>query len=411
MTTPATQELLSFFVCGTPTDKGGFELVELGPSPLPGTPSHYLDRGLAHPEQTTHDVQSLVVDGARYIRYVQSQPINPSDSASNRGAYLSVGFMSATVPTLHVAANCIAFVSETAGRVRAHLDANTSFPPGFRLQQLSYGSPLTLDLFTHFASPLLLSDLLLQAANRKGQFDQGRESCLLTTREMQLTAGDFPFYTDDNVEAAIQSLEDDRVRIGHLAEASLEVAAFANDQRRNWQDFESNLQQALEAAALASDTGQRLLDKLAEHQRRVKRISQELPSPSTAQGAGEWAEPAHSEHANRMAPREKARTVWRALASRGGSSDFRYVKAAAAAALLAVAVIAIAFFIPEDTVEQPPPYAATAVPDGQVSTKIDSPTAETPAQEVIQSDVVRERSALDEIPDRDALSPDPPEDT
>jgi hypothetical protein len=319
--------------------------------------------------------------------------------------------MSATVPTLHVAANCIAFVSEIAGRVRAHLDTNNSFSPGFRLQQLSYGSPLTLDLFTHFASPLLLSDLLLQAANRKGQFDHGRESCLLTTREVQLTAGDFPFYTDDNVEAAIQSLEDDRVRIGHLAEASLEVAAFANDQRRNWQDFESNLQQALEAAALADDTGQRLLDKLAEHQRRVKRISQELPSPPTAQSAGEWAEPAHSEHANRMAPREKARTVWRALAPRGGSSDFRYLKAAAAAALLAVVVIATVFFIFEDIVEQPPPYAATAVPDSQGSPKVDPPTGETPVQEVIQSDVIRERSALDEIPDQDAFSPDPPEDT
>jgi hypothetical protein len=112
-----------------------------------------------------------------------------------------------------------------------------------------------------------------------------------------------------------------------------------------------------------------------------------------------------------MAPREKARTVWRALAPRGRSSDFRYLKAAAAAALLAVVVIATVFFIFEDTVEQPPPYAATAVPDSQGSPKVDPPTGETPVQEVIQSDVIRERSALDEIPDQDAFSPDPPEDT
>ena len=35
---------VAFFVCGTPSNRRGFEFVELGPERLPGAPEAYLDK-------------------------------------------------------------------------------------------------------------------------------------------------------------------------------------------------------------------------------------------------------------------------------------------------------------------------------------------------------------------------------
>ena len=104
----------AFFLCGTPSDKGGFEYAELGPEALPGNPASYLDRRLDNRKYVSYEINNLLVSQLQVVVYAQSYPINPNDSEINRGAFLAVGFVTTTTPTLHTASGWIGHVGEIA---------------------------------------------------------------------------------------------------------------------------------------------------------------------------------------------------------------------------------------------------------------------------------------------------------
>ena len=56
---------VAFFVCGTPSNSRGFELVELGPERLPGSPETYLTQGWV--PEIAREVRTGPVEGLRRI--------------------------------------------------------------------------------------------------------------------------------------------------------------------------------------------------------------------------------------------------------------------------------------------------------------------------------------------------------
>src|SRR5687767_3509669 len=111
---------VAFFVCGTPSNNRGFELVELGPERLPGAPEAYLDKAPADAVES-HRIESILVAGQRHVEYSRVLRINPNDSEANRGAYVAVGCLIGQRVALHTVANCVDVVSELYGRVSSAL--------------------------------------------------------------------------------------------------------------------------------------------------------------------------------------------------------------------------------------------------------------------------------------------------
>src|SRR5262245_16781806 len=160
---------VAFFVCGTPSNNRGFELVELGPAKLPGSPEAYLDKAPAVAE--CHRVESVVIDGERHVQYSRVLKINPNDAEANRGAYIAVGCLIRERLALGAVANCLNVVSELYGRVLSALTAERAFPAGFRLAEFAHlGSDLD-DRAADPCSPLLVADVVLQALNVEGPID------------------------------------------------------------------------------------------------------------------------------------------------------------------------------------------------------------------------------------------------
>ena len=159
--------MVAFFICGTPSNNDGFQFVDLGPGHLPGLPASYLDRAPGE-DVEDHRFESVFVEGRRYIQYGRVLRINPNDSAANRGAYVAVGcLIGEQLPTQSVS-NCVDIVSEIFGGVCSALNRARSFPVGYRFADYTYqGAPLS-DRLAHQCSPLLLTDVLRQAAAQRG---------------------------------------------------------------------------------------------------------------------------------------------------------------------------------------------------------------------------------------------------
>src|SRR5688572_8149659 len=101
---------VAFFVCGTPSNNRGFELVELGPGKLPGSPEAYLDKAPVDAAER-HRIESVLIDGQRYVQYSRVLKINPNDAEANRGAYVAVGCLIGQRLPLHAVTNCLDIVS------------------------------------------------------------------------------------------------------------------------------------------------------------------------------------------------------------------------------------------------------------------------------------------------------------
>jgi hypothetical protein len=175
---------VAFFVCGTPSNHRGFELVELGPESLPGSPETYLDK--APPEAAeSHRIEPVVVDGQRYVQCSRVLRINPNDAEANRGAYVAVGCLIRERLALHAVANCLDVVAELHGRVSSALTPDRAFPAGFRLGDFKHsGTPLD-ERAAYHCSPLLVADVVLQALNGEGPVEWAKsKEVLLIPAEM-----------------------------------------------------------------------------------------------------------------------------------------------------------------------------------------------------------------------------------
>src|SRR5690349_6310331 len=177
---------VAFFVCGTPSNNRGFELVELGPERLPGSPESYLDKPPPDAAEC-HRVESVVVDGQRHVLCSRVLRINPNDAEANRGAYVAVGCLLRERLGLNAIANCLDLIAELSGRVASALTAQRSFPAGFRLGQLALAGAALDESAAYQCSPLLVVDVVAQALNGEGPLDWAKaKEVVLAPAEMTL---------------------------------------------------------------------------------------------------------------------------------------------------------------------------------------------------------------------------------
>ena len=398
---------LAFFVCGTPSDKGGFEYVELGPDSLPGNPLSYLDRRLATRKQFSYDIEIVSVDQSQVAVYAQSYPINPNDSEINRGAFLAVGFICTTTPSLHTATNWISHVGEIATNLRTKLKPNNTLPKGFRLKEFTYES-LRSDLLTHQCSPLLRADLLLQATHRTGKFEH-RDSFTFGNRDFPVDSAisDHLLYTGSD-EFAIQALDIERERLAELAETARHAAALAASEQKNWLAFQKGTQRELEAFSDRKTDFDAVLERLLEQLKAAERIAEKgaasnrVKSVHPANQPGNDTRQPRFERSDESNPRKPQRHSARITPNRtvGLWSTNRSLLGKLPANSTAIAIIAVSivllltavFFQNRVSVTSAPTAYNAETPEGRPSIEA------KPAFGDLRTtpDIVRERAALDE---------------
>jgi hypothetical protein len=264
---------VAFFVCGTPSNNDGFQLVELGPAKLPGSARGYLDRPASDTAES-YRFEPVLVDGRRYLLYGRALRINTYDSAANRGAYLAVGCLVGTMLPMHVVANCIDIVSEIYGNVTGLLDADRRFAPGYRLSQYVYsGVPLD-ERLEHQCSPLLLADLIMQGLGAEGavEWQQGKP---LSFSPAELLAADvrrYQRYTTEGALGSLLSLDERRAEIEATMRQTVAAAGLANELHTEWQSFRQSLDEgvarlAAKASAFRAFTGD--MERVAERSSRL----------------------------------------------------------------------------------------------------------------------------------------------
>ena len=236
---------VAFFVCGTPSNNRGFELVELGPAKLPGSPEAYLDKAPALAE--CHRIESVLIDGERHVQYSRVLKINPNDAEANRGAYIAVGCLIRERLALGAVANCLDVVSELYGRVLSAMTAERAFPANFRLADFAHlGSHLD-QRAEHPCSPLLVADVVLQALNGEGPIDWPKtKEVLLNPGEM--TSADvsrYQLYSRQGVLGSLASLDAERVQVHQTAQRATAAAQALIDLQREWAELQGTAERLL----------------------------------------------------------------------------------------------------------------------------------------------------------------------
>ena len=398
---------LAFFICGTPSDKRGFEYAELGPDPLPGNPLNYLDRRLATRKHFSYDIEIVSVGQSQVAVYAQSYPINPNDSEINRGAFLAVGFACTTTPSLHTATNWISHVGAIATNLRTKLKSNNTLPKGFRLKEFTYES-LRSDLLTHQCSPLLRADLLLQATHRTGKFEH-RDS---------FTFGDWNFPADSTIsdhllytgsdEFAILALDMERERLAELAETATHAAALAASEQKNWLAFQKGTQRELEAFSDRKTDFDAVLERLQEQLQAAERIAEKGTTSNRVKNVHPANQPdngrrqprfARSDESNPRKPHQHSahitpnRTIGLWSTNRGLLRKLPASSTAIAMIVVSIALfLTVVFFQSRVSVTFAPTAYNAETPEERPSIE------EKPTFEDLRTtpDIVRERAALDE---------------
>ena len=386
---------VGFFVCGTPSNNRGFELVELGPEKLPGAPAAYLDKAPADAAEC-HRIESIPVDGQRYVQYSRVLRINPNDAAANRGAYVAVGCLIRERLPLHTVSNCLDVVTELYGRVCSGLTSDRSFPIGYALADFrNDGSPLE-EKAAHECSPLLVADVVLQALNAEGPIDwPNTREVLLAPEEMTATdVNRYQLYSRQGALGSLASIDSDRARVKQTAHRATTAAKILVELQREWAELEGVAErlltkgQAFQHVTLDMERGSKRDVALDAARSRYRR---------TEEKQVEGAEP-HGEPSSFRT--QRARVGYGAAFRRrdaakeapwlSGSGWPRVVALVLAGTLVAVAALyAAQRFLPELAVASAPPQAVVE-PEPQQGEQTPVPP---------ESDVARERAALDALPD------------
>ena len=237
---------VAFFVCGTPSNNRGFELVELGPEKLPGSPETYLDK--APPDAAEcHRVESILIDGQRCVQLSRVQRINPNDAEANRGAYIGVGCLIRERLAFHAVANCLDVVAELYGRVSSALTSDRSFPVGYRLADFAYvGAPLE-ERAAYPCSPLLIADVVAQALNGEGSIDwpTAKEVLLAPAEMTSADVGRYQLYSRQGALGSLASLDLERAQLQQLARQTSTAAEALVDVRQEWAALQSAAERLL----------------------------------------------------------------------------------------------------------------------------------------------------------------------
>ena len=397
---------VAFFVCGTPSNHRGFELVELGPERLPGSPESYLDK--APPDAAEcHRIESVVVDGQRYVQCSRVLRINPNDAEANRGAYVAVGCLIRERLALHAVANCLDVVAELYGRVSSALTPDRAFPAGFRFADFQHaGSPLD-ERAAYHCSPLLVADVVLQALNGEGPVDWAKsKEVLLTPAEMTWAdVARYQLYSRQGSLGSLASLDLDRARAQQTAQRASTAAQAFLELQHEWAQLEGSAERLLaKGEAFKQLTVD--VDGAVKRDRKLatggdgRAEGQQGPSPESAGAAPYERQPYHVSQGLRIGT-SRGRVGYDAAARRRSASQQRHglqrsgLVRLSAVVLTGVLLGAAAIYgvqklgSPESTVAAAPPPDVIE-PESQ-------PTEEQPAPE---NNVARERAALDASPNQ-----------
>jgi hypothetical protein len=391
---------VAFFVCGTPSNHRGFELVELGPEKLPGSPAAYLDKAPAGAAEC-HRIEPLLIDGQRYVQYSRVLRINPNDAQANRGAYLAVGCLIRERLPFHTVANCLDAVSELYGRVCSGLTPDRSFPSGYRLADFTHnGSPLE-ERAAYQCSPVLVADVVLQALNGEGPIDWSNTREVLLTPEEMIAAdvSRYQLYSRQGSLGSLASIDTDRAHVHQTAQRATTAAQALVELQREWAALEGVAERLL----AKGEAFQYLTLEMERGVKRNQALDAATPDgPAKSQQQGPLlATSARGMHGREQPLRIGSGRVGRAAAMRGrnalkqrhwlrGSSwaGVSVVVLIGGLLVLIAVVAAQRYWRPEPAVE-PAPAQAVIEPEPQ-----DGEQAEQP-----EDDVAKERAALDALPD------------
>lgn len=370
-----------FFVCGTPSDKRGFEYAALGPGTLPGNPPAYLDRRLERREGVSYSIEVVSTGAVRMALYTQCYPINPNDSRINRGAFYAVGFVCAETPELHVASSCIARVGQLATTLSAELGPENAFPQGFRFGAFARG--VETGGLVEQCSPLSRADLLVQAARRTGAFEHN-DSLTFGDADYSCESTDGRLYSGIDT-FAVQALDADRRRAAKLVETATHAAALAHEEQKKWLALRQDTHRELKGLAERGVHFEAVLEQLRREVAGAKGIAERNPNRARAvpdariERNDTSRQPAAATgRENPMAP------TW---ASRLGTSS----------TIITVIVVSITLVLAAWFLSNRPPVTVQA-PARVVDTQQLSPAFEASVQlpEPDRTpDIVRERAALD----------------
>ena len=170
-----------FFVCGTPSDRYGFEYQSLDGRHLPRQLADYVDdipkeRFPEHGEATHifRRVRKGELDGAIYA---ESRGIHPNDTEHNRGAYIVAGCWMQAPLTPTRAMEVLYRIEGIHDDLAARRNPRTgAFPPDFQLREYTAPQPSE-------ARRDQLADLLRQAA-------AGNGACKESLRDLTRTSGE-----------------------------------------------------------------------------------------------------------------------------------------------------------------------------------------------------------------------------
>jgi hypothetical protein len=398
---------VAFFVCGTPSNNRGFELVELGPEKLPGSPETYLDK--APPDAAEcHRVESVLIDGQRYVQCSRVLRINPNDAEANRGAYVAVGCLIRERLALHAVANCLDVVAELFGRVSSALTRDRAFPAGFRLADFRHsGSPLE-QRAAHQCSPLLVADVVLQALNGEGPIDWPKaKEVLLTPADMtSADVGRYQVYSRQGPLGSLAALDLDRARAQQTAQRATAAAQAFVELQHEWAELEDNAQRLLAKGEVfkhltfeVDGAVKRDLKLAAAGDVRADGLQ---GGPTVDAGAAPHARPLYQSPQGFRIGSSRGRVGYDAAIRRKSASQQRQALQRSGLGRLSALVLtgfllAVAAIVavqkwraPESTVAAAPPPAVLE-PDSQQPEQQQQPP---------ENDVARERAALDASPNQ-----------
>lgn len=147
------------FICGTPTDRQGFDLAVLGPDDLPGEPKSYLDRTVRAGPAPRQRIFKVDMGPERWVGFDICLSINPSDVQYTRGAYICSGVLVQGCCTLHALEDMVCLALGNLHSLQLMLSPERTLPGDFQFAR--FASQPGPGLF-HPGGPSLIADVLLQ---------------------------------------------------------------------------------------------------------------------------------------------------------------------------------------------------------------------------------------------------------
>lgn len=194
-----------YFVCGTPSNKQGFQCASEFDADLPGEPAEYLDR-VDYDRLTEHDygqVRTIDIKHVRYTLLVFYRAIEPNDTHGNRGAYIAVGCITDKSIKHDNGVSIIARLSMIQEFLQLMRRNGNQFPSNFKLDSLLWEDfPVQTCLLRN-------TKLLVQASTGVGAFTSPHVVECSADPDTDFESGIFGEYEEQlqRLESDNQSLE------------------------------------------------------------------------------------------------------------------------------------------------------------------------------------------------------------